>query len=197
MTRHKFWKRNNWTTISWSGTAYCIIPTKQTINKINPLYIDIPYNDKFRYNDNLNVTKPSLKRWQLMRNYARILYQIFKQHMFWIFVRIALISKTYVLWWKTNKTGSFLRIILLIKKSLQQHTRFNGNIFRNKCCRCKEDSLYLTQFGWPRAICKRGLYFNKCNEQESRNYFLPENFLILKSVIWSNLHFLHKTQEFL
>ena len=39
---------------------------------VNPLYIDTRYNDKIRYNDNLNVTKPALKRWQLMRNYARI-----------------------------------------------------------------------------------------------------------------------------
>ena len=28
----------------------------------NPLYIDTRYNDKIRYNDNLTVTKPSLKR---------------------------------------------------------------------------------------------------------------------------------------
>ena len=28
----------------------------------NPLYADIRYNDKIRYNDNLTVTKPSLKR---------------------------------------------------------------------------------------------------------------------------------------
>ena len=36
----------------------------------NPLYTNTRYNDKIRYNDNLNVTKPSLKRGQLMRNYA-------------------------------------------------------------------------------------------------------------------------------
>ena len=28
----------------------------------NPLYTDTRYNDKICYNDNLNVTKPSLKR---------------------------------------------------------------------------------------------------------------------------------------
>ena len=28
----------------------------------NPLYTDTRYNDKIRYNDNLTVTKPSLKR---------------------------------------------------------------------------------------------------------------------------------------
>ena len=36
-----------------------------------------------RYNDNLTGTKPSLNRWQLFRNYARLLYQYFKKHMFW------------------------------------------------------------------------------------------------------------------
>ena len=40
---------------------------------VNPFYNDTRYNNKIRYNDNLNVTKPSLKKWQLMRNYARIL----------------------------------------------------------------------------------------------------------------------------
>ena len=39
---------------------------------VNPLYTDTRYNDKIHYNDNLNVTKHSLKRWQLMRNYARM-----------------------------------------------------------------------------------------------------------------------------
>ena len=33
---------------------------------------------QFRYNDNLNVTKSSLKRWRLMRNYAKALHKIFK-----------------------------------------------------------------------------------------------------------------------
>ena len=44
------------------------------------LYIDTGYNDKICDNDNLNVTKPSLKRWRLMRNYAKTLHKIFKQH---------------------------------------------------------------------------------------------------------------------
>ena len=59
------------------------------IDSVSPLYTDTGYIDKISYNDNLNVTKRSLNRWQLMRNYARILHRIFKQHMFWIFVRIA------------------------------------------------------------------------------------------------------------
>ena len=40
----------------------------------NPLYTDTRYNDRIRYNDNLNVMKQSLKRGQLMRNYARIMH---------------------------------------------------------------------------------------------------------------------------
>ena len=47
---------------------------------VNPLYTDTRYNDKILYNDNLNVTKPSLKRWRLMRNNAKTLHKIFKQH---------------------------------------------------------------------------------------------------------------------
>ena len=70
---------------------------------VNPLYTDTQQNGKICYNDNLNVTQHSLKKRRLMRNYAKTLHDIFKQHMFWIFVRIASerqfyqISKTYVL----------------------------------------------------------------------------------------------------
>ena len=38
---------------------------------VNLLYTDTRYNDKIRYNDNLNVTKHSLKKLRLMRNYAK------------------------------------------------------------------------------------------------------------------------------
>ena len=41
-----------------------------------------------------------------------------------------------------NKTRPFLHISLLIKYSDQQQIHFNGNIFRNKYCRCNEGSLY-------------------------------------------------------
>ena len=60
---------------------------------VNPLYTETRYNDKIRYNDNFDVTKHSLKRCQLRRNYARILHENFKQHMFWIFVRIASVRR--------------------------------------------------------------------------------------------------------
>ena len=46
------------------------------IDTDNPFYTDIRYNDKIRYNDNLVVLKPSLKRYQLVTNFARILYLI-------------------------------------------------------------------------------------------------------------------------
>ena len=39
-----------------------------------------------------------------------------------------------------------LHIILLITNSLQQQIHFNGNFFRNKCCRCNEASLYWVWF---------------------------------------------------
>ena len=40
----------------------------------NPLCNDTRYNDKIRYNDNLTVAKPLLKRLQVVTNYARILF---------------------------------------------------------------------------------------------------------------------------
>ena len=49
---------------------------------VNPLYTDTRYNGKIRYNDNLNVTKPSLKRWEIMQ---KTLHNIFKQYMFGYF----------------------------------------------------------------------------------------------------------------
>ena len=39
-----------------------IIRSADYINTANPLYTDTRYNDQIRYNDNLNVTKPSLRR---------------------------------------------------------------------------------------------------------------------------------------
>ena len=53
-----------------------ILCIKYTFITNNPLYTDTRYNDKIRYDDNLTVTKPSLKRSQLVTNYARILYLI-------------------------------------------------------------------------------------------------------------------------
>ena len=52
--------------------ALCEEKNTKAYYTVNPFYTDIRCYDKIRYNDNLNVTKPSLKRWQLMRNYARI-----------------------------------------------------------------------------------------------------------------------------
>ena len=39
---------------------------------VNPLCTDTRYNDKICYNDNLNVMKPSVKKWQFLRIHAII-----------------------------------------------------------------------------------------------------------------------------
>ena len=48
---------------------------------VNPLYNDTRYNDKIHYNDNLNVTKPSLKELtvneKLCKNIALKLQEIY------------------------------------------------------------------------------------------------------------------------
>ena len=54
------------------------------LDKDNPLYTDTRYTDKIRYNDNLTVTKPSLKRQQFVR-IASILTNI--QNMFFEEIR--------------------------------------------------------------------------------------------------------------
>ena len=81
---------------------------------VNPLYTDTRYNDKIRYNDNLNVMKHSLRRWRLMKNYAKTLHKIFKQHMFWYLLESPQrgssnkYPKHNVLWGNKNKTSPFL-----------------------------------------------------------------------------------------
>ena len=77
------WHSNYWTLCAADENL------KHFLSTVNPRYTDTRYNDKIRDNYILNVTKPSLKRSQLMRNYALTLHSNFKQHMFWIFVRIA------------------------------------------------------------------------------------------------------------
>ena len=50
--------------LAWtvSTTTVCRMMQDNKMLTVNPLYTDIRYNDKIRYNDNLNVTKPSLRR---------------------------------------------------------------------------------------------------------------------------------------
>ena len=126
---------------------------------VNPLYIDTRYNDQFRYNDNFNVTKSSLKwgnsQWEIMQEYciktsSNICFGYllesphwgdsnkYPKHIFYEEMRIK-----YVLWGNENKTRFFLHNILSIKDYLQQHIHFNGNIFWNKFYRCIEGSLYV------------------------------------------------------
>ena len=45
-----------------------------------------------------------------------------------------------------KKTRPFLHINLLIKDSLQQRIHFNGDVFVNKCCRCKEGVTVFADF---------------------------------------------------
>ena len=69
-------------------------------------------------------------------------------------------SKTYVLWGNMNKTRPFLHINLLIKYSIQQHIHFNGNIFRNKYCRCNEGSLYWIGPKWGCQVQEQILFIS-------------------------------------
>ena len=46
--------------------------TSEEFYTVNPHYTDTLYNDRTRYKSNLTGTKLSLKRCQLIRNYARI-----------------------------------------------------------------------------------------------------------------------------
>ena len=59
----------------------------------NPLYTDTRCNDKNRYNDTLTVTKPSLKRQQIVTNYARISYLYFIETYILDIFRIALLRR--------------------------------------------------------------------------------------------------------
>ena len=91
-------------------TFNVVICTGYTLfaNTVSPLYTDTRYNDKIPHKDNLNVTKSSLKKRLLMRNYAKTLHKIFKQHMFWIF-KIQFYEEIKI------KQNLFMHIILSIK----------------------------------------------------------------------------------
>ena len=115
---------------------------------VNPLYTDTRYNDKIRYNDNLSVTKPLLKKRRLMRNYAKTLQESSSSICFGYFLETPQRgnSKKYPKHMLCEeiriKQGIFIPIILFIKASLQQSIHYNCNIFGNKCCRYNERSLY-------------------------------------------------------
>ena len=55
---------------SWVVFIYLM---NSIFDTVSLLYTEIGYNVKFHYNDNLTSTTP-LKRWHLIRNYARTLY---------------------------------------------------------------------------------------------------------------------------
>ena len=77
-----------------------------------------------------------------MRNYAKTLHNIFKQHMFWLLELPQRGNSNKYPKHMFYETRSFLHIILSIKDSLEQQIHYNGNIFGNKCCQCNEGSLY-------------------------------------------------------
>ena len=107
---------------------------------MNPLYTDTRYNDKIHYIDNLNVTKPSLRRWQLIRiiTSSNIWFGYllesphwgdsnkYPKHMLYEKIRIKQ-GISYVSFWP-------LRILY--------NSKF---ISMNKCCRCNEGSLYFKE----------------------------------------------------
>ena len=65
---------------------------------VNLHYTDTRYNDKIRYTGNLTSTETLSQKVTVSQKLcSSIIIQYFKQHMFWIFVRIALsqISNTY------------------------------------------------------------------------------------------------------
>ena len=102
--------------------------------RVNPFYTDTRYNDTNSYNDNFNVTKPSLKKRLLIKNMQKhciksssnICFEYllessqrgnsntYLKHMFYEEIRI--------------KQGLFMHIILSIKDSSQQQIHYNGNI---------------------------------------------------------------------
>ena len=74
-----------------------------------------------------------------------MVFNTLKKHVFWIFVTSPRQANSYKypkhMLYEKIRTGPFLHINLLIKYYVQQQTRFNGNVFGNKCCRCNEGSL--------------------------------------------------------
>ena len=60
------------------------------MSTVNPHYTDSRYNDKIRYTDNLTSTETLSQKVTVNQKLcSSIIIQYFKQHTFWIFVRIA------------------------------------------------------------------------------------------------------------
>ena len=78
-------QRLSWVLTSKSTFSHV---TAHLYHTVSPLYIGTR-NAKIRYNDNLNVRKHSQEVMVNEKLCKKTLHKIFKQHMFWIFVRIA------------------------------------------------------------------------------------------------------------
>ena len=65
--------------VTWLYFCFClfvlfILQANETCITVNPLYTDTRYNDKIIYNDNLNITNHSLKRWPDSNKYPKHMY---------------------------------------------------------------------------------------------------------------------------
>ena len=64
---------------AWRSACSAFISVVLKLYIVGPLYSDTRYNDITHYDSNLPGTKRSLKRWQLIRNYARKLDLILQE----------------------------------------------------------------------------------------------------------------------
>ena len=120
----------------------------------NPLYTHTRYNDEICYNDTFTGTEPSLKRWQLIRNYTRTFVWYFKKLVLHIcltrLVEAIQTNAHNIIFCEKIRIKQCLHCILyiwLIKCFFfQQPIYFSGSIFGNKCCRYNEGLLYFKLF---------------------------------------------------
>ena len=106
---------------------------KNKKNNVNLLYTKIRYIDTIiRYYDYLTGTKPSLKRWPIIRNCKKkLLLIITETYVLYIHWGDSNKYPKYVLWGNKNRTRPFLGIILLIQDSLQQQIHLITYLERN------------------------------------------------------------------
>ena len=108
---------------------------------VNPLYNDISYNSKIRYNVNLVCTKIS------RACISSLIFPFYSpgKHTFCIFVRIASPTNTlnvYFIKKKCSKISVTDALDASYQVSLQQQIRFYSKIFGNNHCRYNEGPVY-------------------------------------------------------
>ena len=73
--------RSDYTYAKSDQVLHCLL--LESFNTDNTLYTNTRYNNKIRHDYNLTITKSSLKRLQLIKNYPRIMnLNSLKKHMF-------------------------------------------------------------------------------------------------------------------